>query len=121
MRVDGFLEAVDEALAWADLVICRSGALTVSELASVGVASVLIPFPYAIDDHQTKNAEYLVKAGAALIQQQSNFDDSLFFEKLSVLLSDREALLSMALAALTVAKPAATQRFADVCEEVMHA
>ena len=56
-----------EAYAWADLVICRSGALTVAELAAAGVASVLVPFAYAVDDHQTRNAEYLADAGAAVI------------------------------------------------------
>ncbi len=66
-EVTAFIEDMAEAYGWADLVICRSGALTVCELAAVGVASILVPFPAAVDDHQTVNAAYLVDRGAALL------------------------------------------------------
>ena len=62
-----FIEDMAEAYGWADLVICRSGALTVSELAAVGVGAILVPFPAAVDDHQTHNAQYLVSEGAAFL------------------------------------------------------
>jgi UDP-N-acetylglucosamine--N-acetylmuramyl-(pentapeptide) pyrophosphoryl-undecaprenol N-acetylglucosamine transferase len=61
-----------EAYGWADLVICRSGALTVSELAAAGVASVLVPYPFAVDDHQTANGRYLSDEGAAILCPQSS-------------------------------------------------
>jgi UDP-N-acetylglucosamine--N-acetylmuramyl-(pentapeptide) pyrophosphoryl-undecaprenol N-acetylglucosamine transferase len=71
-EVTPFIEDMAEAYAWADLVICRSGALTIAELAAVGVAAILIPFPHAVDDHQTANARYLADNGAALLVQQSD-------------------------------------------------
>ena len=64
-EVSEFIDDMADAYSWADLVVCRSGALTVSELAAVGVAAVLVPFPHAVDDHQSRNAEFLVEAGAA--------------------------------------------------------
>ncbi len=60
-----FIADMAEALAWADLVVCRAGALTIAELAAAGIGAVLVPFPHAVDDHQTFNAQYLVEAGAA--------------------------------------------------------
>ena len=69
-RIDPFIDDMAEAYGWADLVICRSGALTVAELAAAGVGAVLVPFPYAVDDHQTANGRYLADAGAAVLVQQ---------------------------------------------------
>ena len=65
-EVTEFIDDMAGAYGWADVVVCRSGALTVSELAAAGVASILVPFPHAVDDHQTRNAEFLVEAGAAV-------------------------------------------------------
>jgi UDP-N-acetylglucosamine--N-acetylmuramyl-(pentapeptide) pyrophosphoryl-undecaprenol N-acetylglucosamine transferase len=73
-EISPFISDMAEAYGWADLVICRSGALTVAELATAGVASVLVPFAFAVDDHQTRNAEYLADAGAAVILSQSSID-----------------------------------------------
>lgn len=113
-----FINDMAQAYAWADLVICRSGALTVSELMTVGVASLLIPYPYAVDDHQTRNAAFLVQADAGLMIQQSDLQA----EKLSVLLSslikDRGRLLAMADAAHSLARRQATQEVADLCLQV---
>lgn len=92
---------------WADIVICRSGALTVSELAAAGVASVLIPFPFAVDDHQTANARFLSEAGAALLLQQKDLTAEGLAAQLAPLLS-REKLLVMAQNARQQAKPSAT-------------
>ena len=120
-RVSEFIEDMAEALAWADLVICRAGALTVSELAAVGVASVLVPYPHAVDDHQTRNAEYLVAAGAALLQPQAEIETHTLAEKLGRLLGSRDRLLEMARAARAQARPEATRAVADACEEVASA
>jgi len=114
-KVEAFIEDMAAAYAWADVVICRSGALTVAELAVVGVASVLVPFPYATDDHQTSNAKYLADAGAAILMPQ----DSLQPGKLTGLLADfyqqRELLLEMACRARELAIPDAARRVASLC------
>ncbi len=71
IKIDAFITDMAEAYGWADLVICRAGALTIAELAAAGVASILIPYPFAVDDHQTKNALFLVEKGAAILLPQS--------------------------------------------------
>jgi UDP-N-acetylglucosamine--N-acetylmuramyl-(pentapeptide) pyrophosphoryl-undecaprenol N-acetylglucosamine transferase len=108
-----FIDDMAARYANADLVICRSGALTVAELAAVGVASVLVPFPHAVDDHQTGNARFLADAGAAVLLPQTELTP----QRLAALLQemDRERLLTMADKARGCAKPEATARVADVC------
>ena len=108
-----FIDDMPSAYAQADLVICRSGAMTVSELAACGVASCLIPFPHAIDDHQTANAKFLSDADAAILlpQQYLNPQDlALMIQNLN-----RADLKEMALRAHALSKPQATQRVAEVC------
>ena len=103
------------AYAQADLVICRAGAMTISELAACGVASCLIPFPFAIDDHQTANAKFLADSDAAILlpQQYLNPQDlALMIQNLS-----RADLKEMALRAHALAKPHATLRVAEVCAD----
>jgi UDP-N-acetylglucosamine--N-acetylmuramyl-(pentapeptide) pyrophosphoryl-undecaprenol N-acetylglucosamine transferase len=97
-----------------DFAICRAGAMTVAELACAGVPAVLVPFPHAVDDHQTGNAEYLSSAGAAWLMQQKD----LTAEKLASLIGglDRTVLAEMADRARALAKPEATASVADVCE-----
>lgn len=114
-----FIDDMAEQYAWADVVICRAGALTVAELAAAGVASVLVPFPYAVDDHQTTNAQFLSNSGAALLIQQSK----LTAKELATLLQEltREKLLAMSQAARALAKPDATQHVATICKELAHA
>ncbi|KAA0873932.1 undecaprenyldiphospho-muramoylpentapeptide beta-N-acetylglucosaminyltransferase [Nitrincola tapanii] len=117
-RVVPFIEEMDQALAWADLVVCRSGALTVSELAIAGVASILVPFPHAVDDHQTANARFLQQAGAAELVPQSDLNA----ESLAALFTkfnDRALLLDMAQKARSQGQPQASQALADACIEVM--
>jgi len=112
-----FEDDMAAAYARADLVICRSGALTLAELAAAGVPSILVPYPHAVDDHQTKNAQAMVAAGgAALVAEGEDFVKRLgaAFEELG----DRTRLLRMAAAARSLAKPDAAGRIADVCEEV---
>ncbi len=114
-RVDAFVEDMAAAYSWADVVICRSGALTVAELAVVGVASVLVPFPHATDDHQTGNARFLADAGAAILMPQNEMSA----EKLAGLLGDfsqqRNILLEMACRAHQLAMPDAARRVAEQC------
>jgi UDP-N-acetylglucosamine--N-acetylmuramyl-(pentapeptide) pyrophosphoryl-undecaprenol N-acetylglucosamine transferase len=114
-----FIDDMAEAYAWADLVVCRSGALTVSELAAAGVAALLVPYPYAVDDHQSANGNYLAKGGAAIMIQQRDLDPERLASELKAL--DRETVTRMAVTARSLAKPDATGRFADICEEVLAA
>ena len=114
-----FIDDMADAYARADLVVCRAGAMTVAELAGAGVASVLVPFPHAVDDHQTGNARYLSERGAAFLCAQSE----LTAERLAGLIRglDRDRLLDMARKAREAAKPDAAERVADVCEAVASA
>jgi UDP-N-acetylglucosamine--N-acetylmuramyl-(pentapeptide) pyrophosphoryl-undecaprenol N-acetylglucosamine transferase len=97
-----------------DFAICRAGAMTVAELACAGVPAALVPFPHAVDDHQTGNAEFLSAAGAAWLMQQRD----LSAEKLAALIGglDRTQLAAMSAQALKLAKPDATRQVADICE-----
>lgn len=117
--IRAFIDDMAAQYAWADLVICRAGALTVSELAAAGVASVLIPFPFAVDDHQTQNARFLSEQGAAVLLPQTELNA----HKLAQLLRDmgRDKLLAMAKAARALAKPDATAQVASVCMELAEA
>lgn len=111
-----FLEDMANQYAVADVVICRAGALTIAELAAAGVASVLIPFPFAVDDHQTHNARFLSEQGAAVLLPQKE----LSAEKLVQLLRElsREKLSLMAQAARKLAKPDATLTVVNICKEL---
>ena len=111
--IQPFIGDMAEAYAWADLVVCRSGALTVAELAAAGVASVLVPFAHAVDDHQTRNAEYLSDAGAAIILPQTTLDSQILATALEPLISDRTVLLSMATAARQMAIPNAAEKVVE--------
>ena len=117
-EVTEFISDMASAYAWADLVICRSGALTVTELTAVGIGSILVPYPYAVDDHQTSNGQYLVDAKAALMFQESALTPEQLASVLNELLSDHQRLLNMACAANSLAKPDATEVIANACEEV---
>ena len=109
-----FIEDTADAFAEADLVICRAGASTVTELAAVGAAALFVPFPHAVDDHQTTNAKFLVDAGAGWLVQQRDLTP----ESLASLLrgTDRAALLQRAVAARKMAKTQATERMVAACE-----
>jgi UDP-N-acetylglucosamine--N-acetylmuramyl-(pentapeptide) pyrophosphoryl-undecaprenol N-acetylglucosamine transferase len=111
-----FIEDMAGAYAAADLVICRSGAMTVSEIAAVGVAALFVPFPFAVDDHQTTNAAFLEKNGAAQLIQQRD----LTADKLAGWLQSqtRASLAEMAGRSRELAKPDATERVAKVCADV---
>jgi UDP-N-acetylglucosamine--N-acetylmuramyl-(pentapeptide) pyrophosphoryl-undecaprenol N-acetylglucosamine transferase len=117
-KVAEFIDDMADAYAWADVVICRAGALTVSELMMAGVASVLIPLPGAIDDHQTFNAKNLTKAAAGIALVQKDLTAAKLAALLLTELADRNHLMLMAENAQRLAKPNAAARVADVCEEL---
>ncbi len=120
-RVEAFIEKMEAAYAWADLVICRAGAMTIAELSAAGVASVLVPYPYAVDDHQTVNAGYLATAQAALLVPESEFTPQRLAGLIRGLCAEPRALLRMATAARGVGKPNATNDVAELCMEVAYA
>lgn len=114
-----FIDDMAGAYGWADLAVCRSGALTVAELAAAGVGAVLVPFPAAVDDHQTRNAEFAVRAGAAVLMPETSFTPMSLAAKLRELLeAGRPALERMARAARDTAIPDADRRLADACVAV---
>ncbi len=117
--VDGkcveFISDIGNYYRGVDLIICRSGAMTISEISVVGVASILVPFPHAVDDHQTKNALFLVKAGAALLMPQDKLSPKLLAENL--LKITRKDLSHMALKAQSLGVSGSTELIADFCEK----
>ena len=111
--VEGFIEDMAAAYAWADLVVCRAGASTIAELAAVGIGAVLVPFPAAVDDHQTRNAAYLVHRGAAVLVAEAELGALRLADLLIELMSDRNRRLGMAEAARAAAWPRAEAMIAD--------
>ncbi len=121
-EVTAFIDDMTSAYTWADLVICRAGALTIAELAASGVGALLVPYPYAVDDHQTHNALALMTSGAAQLIPEDILTAKLLLKQLSVFVNDREQLLTMANAARSQAKLGTAKVVADIClKEVTHA
>lgn len=114
-RVVPFIEDMSIAYGWADLVICRSGALTISELAAAGVGALLVPFPAAVDDHQTHNAGFLVREGAALLIADRELTAERLAGVLAELCRGRGKLLAMAERSRLLARVHATDELADAC------
>ncbi len=113
-----FIEDMASAYAWADLVLCRAGALTVAELTIMSRPSILVPLPQAIDNHQTHNAEWLAQRGASLLVPQSELSAQSLADTLGELAAQPARLAAMASAAAEAARPQATRVVADICEEV---
>ena len=110
-----FIDDMAGAYEWADLVLCRAGALTVAELAAAGVASILVPFPHAVDDHQTANAKFLAAAGGAILLPQVDMTP----ESVGLIRNySRGQMLEMAQRARAMAKPDAAEAVAQVCEDL---
>jgi UDP-N-acetylglucosamine--N-acetylmuramyl-(pentapeptide) pyrophosphoryl-undecaprenol N-acetylglucosamine transferase len=114
-EVTAFIEDMAQAYEWADLVICRAGALTISELAAAGVGAILVPFPAATDDHQTANARYLVDAGAAVLIDDRELTAERLRAELARICASRAALLAMAERARSLARPRAADELAETC------
>lgn len=118
VNVAEFIDDMEAAYRWTDVVVCRSGALTVSELAAVGLPSILVPYPHAVDDHQTVNASVLVDAGAGFLLPQTILNADNLAEKLQLFAENRDELAQMGRKARGVAVLDATQRVADICASV---
>ena len=118
INVVAFIDAMEDAYDWADFVICRAGALTLAELTSAGLGSLLIPFPFAIDDHQTSNGQLLVDQGAASMLQQSQLTPEILANEINSICNRPEQRLNMAMCARELAKNDAAQTVAKVCLEV---
>lgn len=112
-----FIDDIAASYAWADIAVCRSGAMTVFEIAAAGLAAIFVPFPHAVDDHQTGNAEYLVDAGAADLVQEQDMTPQRLAEILRRRITSREVLRGMAEAARRKALPDAGARVAARCME----
>lgn len=119
-QVAPFIKDMAQAYGWADLVVCRAGALTISELAAAGLPSLLVPLPHAIDDHQSRNADYLAREGAAFVMPQRTTGAAEMAARLTEVLMQPEQLKRMATTARQLAKPDATNTVVDVCLEVAH-
>ncbi|WP_133011122.1 undecaprenyldiphospho-muramoylpentapeptide beta-N-acetylglucosaminyltransferase [Marinomonas flavescens] len=114
-RVEPYLENMDQAYYWADVVLCRAGAMTVSELAIAGLPSILVPLPHAIDDHQTANARHLEKVGAAYLLPQTQLTSQKIISILTDFLKSESILQTMGEQAKIIAHPNATQDVVAHC------
>ncbi len=113
-----FIDDMAAAYAWADLVVCRAGALTVAELSAAGLPAIFVPYPAAVDDHQTANAQPLAAAGAAAIMQEKDLNDESLGGLLLHWLASRENLCARAIKARTLAQPDALRSIASLCLDV---
>lgn len=119
-RIVPFIDDMAEAYCWADVVICRAGASTVSEIAAIGIPTVFIPFPFAVDDHQTENAIIMQKLGAAWVLQQKEISSVALGSVLMQFIEDKKLILKVALLANQAAKTDATEQAANYCMEACH-
>jgi len=119
VEVVEFIDDMNAAYRWADIILCRAGALTVSEIAVAGIPSILVPLPHAIDDHQTANAQWLANHEAAKILRQSDINESSLVEAIESL-KPLERRRAMSDALKRVAKPYATEALADLCDQVVN-
>jgi UDP-N-acetylglucosamine--N-acetylmuramyl-(pentapeptide) pyrophosphoryl-undecaprenol N-acetylglucosamine transferase len=110
-----FIDDMAEALSWADLAVCRAGAMTVAELQAAGLGAIFVPLPVATDDHQTKNAEVMVTSGAARLIQERELTPERLGEVIGELIGDRTRLLKMAAAARASRVVDAAAKLADLC------
>jgi UDP-N-acetylglucosamine--N-acetylmuramyl-(pentapeptide) pyrophosphoryl-undecaprenol N-acetylglucosamine transferase len=119
IRVSEFIDDMATAYSWANLVICRAGAITVGELAAVGVASILVPFPYAVDDHQSANASYLVDANAALLIAEGPQFEQRLADAMQKFYDGQHDFMDFARRARALAKPDAAALVAGQCMELL--
>lgn len=118
VRITEFIDDIASAYQWADVVICRAGALTVSELAMAATPAIFVPLPHAVDDHQVKNAQYLVARGGAAIVKQSDLTSDGLAELLRTLFSEPLTLKNMAKSAFAAADINATDKVANICQQL---
>lgn len=120
-EVSEFIDDMAEAYRWADIVICRAGALTVSELCMAGLGAILVPYPFAVDDHQTLNAQSMVDANAAYMMPQENFNEKTLVDLIKPLLNNPKTIVELGEAAKRIATPDAAEQLATACREVAYA
>jgi len=118
MKVSEFIKDMGKAYQWADIVICRAGALTVSELARAATPAIFVPLPHAVDDHQTKNALYLVDRDAAKLLPQADLNKDRITELITTLFNDPETLSNMAKASIAAANGDASKKVARLCQQL---
>lgn len=117
-RVEAFITDMAAAYGWADLVVCRAGALTIAELAAAGLPALLVPFPGAVDDHQTRNAAFLVEAGAAVLLPQAQLAPARLAEEIAVHDAGRRLVLERAQRARALARTGAAEAIASLCQQL---
>ena len=117
-RIVPFIKEMHEAYSWADIVLCRSGALTIAELCVAGLGAILVPFPHAIDDHQTANANFMAKQSAAILIQQSALTSDKLADILQEFIQSPERCQAMAEAAYQLRMADATEKVLSICKEV---
>lgn len=115
-----FIEEMAEAYCFADVVLCRAGALTVSELCSVGLGAIFVPFPHAVDDHQTANANFMTEKGAALCIQQSSLTKEKLAQEILRLIETPNECLAMAKKAYLLRQTKVASQIATLCKEVLN-
>ncbi len=118
-RTVGFQKDMGDLYEWADLVLCRAGATTIAELTVAGLGAILVPFPYAADDHQTANAMVLDRAGAAVMIPQKELTTRRFLRQLGGFVEDRTSVEEMGLAAARLARPKAASCVLDLCDQAI--
>ena len=121
VRVTEFIDDIGSAYQWADVVICRAGALTVSELAKAAKPAIFVPLPHAVDDHQTKNAQYLVSRGGAILIKQNDLTSEVLAKQLKGLFKEPQILKQMVKSAFDAADEDATGKVADICQQLVAA
>jgi UDP-N-acetylglucosamine--N-acetylmuramyl-(pentapeptide) pyrophosphoryl-undecaprenol N-acetylglucosamine transferase len=114
-RIDAYIEDMASAYEWADLVLCRAGALTLAELCVSGLASILVPYPHAVDDHQTANAKFLSDSGAAVLLPESEMQEDVLATMLDGFFHARSRLQAMAEKTRQLAYLDATEQVAKIC------
>lgn len=119
VKLSPFIDNMVEAYQWADIVVCRAGALTVSEIATVGVSAIFIPYPFAVDNHQLHNSRYLEQAGAAIVIVQKDLTKERLIDLFRQFSSNRTRLLTMAQCARKLAQPQAGERVMLECNKLM--
>lgn len=119
-QIKPFIKEMDQAYGWADIVLCRAGALTVAELCAAGVGAILVPFPFAVDDHQTANANFMVEQHAARLIRQADLTPNGLAELLREYHLDRKKCFLMAQSAYKSRKIDAAERVLKICQEICH-
>lgn len=121
VKLVAFIEDMASAYAWADVVLCRAGAMTIAELTAAGIGAILVPFPHATDDHQTANARYLTEHDAAILLPETECTPQRLQTIFHDLAGNRNTLTQMAVSARACSTPGADEAVARICQDLAHA